>query len=374
MVASIDDNEDSRDMSYVPGAMECTRDPFASIVSKYYARLVAHPLNYWEYVFLRLYFADKSSNSIDNVASKKYKITATAPHDYVVQMQRDLIALGYLPAKDEHRDGYFGPQTRRAVARFQRHARRPYRMPQPDATVGERFTGQETGECDHSTALELRKWLAKGHKVPVGRFPIVPVTGGALRQDAAAAWTAIIAAAEAQGATLAAPYGDTTRALRLNSKAGTSRYSFHYCGRAVDINQELGGGKHQRYFIVREPVGDRTYWRLYCTTTHTSGAHIKTLTKDQLKQYTLFNHKESSIPAGRYVDLTALIDSSGLFERIPAQPGWEHVYDKAEWWHFQYTFDRQATFQDEMELIGYTEAQLRAAGWSDDDMLDHKPG
>jgi hypothetical protein len=72
--------------------------------------------------------------------------------------------------------------------------------------------------------------------------------------------------------------------------------------------------------------------------------------------------------------MTAVIESTGKFERIPAQNGWDGVYNKAEWWHFQYKLAKQATFLDEMELIGYTEAQLRAGGWSSDDALDHAPG
>jgi len=54
--------------------------------------------------------------------------------------------------------------------------------------------------------------------------------------------------------------------------------------------------------------------------------------------------------------------------------GWEADYNKAEWWHFQYKPDKQATFLDEMELIGYTEQRLRLCGWPTDEMLDHAPG
>ncbi|EPX62278.1 hypothetical protein D187_008465 [Cystobacter fuscus DSM 2262] len=162
--------------------------------------------------------------------------------------------------------------------------------------------------------------------------------------------------------------------LQRMTKSGTSRYSFHYCGRAVDINQALGGGNGQRYFIVKEASGQQMYWRIYCKTANSSGAHIKALTKGQVKYYSFFNGKDIDIPAGNYVDLTTLIESSGKFERIKAQSGWEKDYNKTEWWHFQYIVAKQATFLDEMELIGYSEQQLRIAGWSNDAMLDHPPG
>jgi hypothetical protein len=363
-----------------PGVLQEPNPTTAVTVAKGTVTVVAFPLNYWEYQGLQLYFKSKKDNSIDNTGAKKYKQTATVPHDYVVQLQKDLITLNYLPAKDDYRDGYFGPETRRTIMRFQRHAARPYRMPQPDAAEGERLPPGETGICDFATAQEIRKWISKGWRLPLARFPIRAisvqgiVTGGRLREDAAAAWEEIVKLAQSQGATLEGPYGDTTRVLQQMTKSGTSRYSFHYCGRAVDINQELGGGRGQRYFTVKEASGQHTYWRIYCTTAQSSGTHVKTLTKGQVKYYSFFNGKEVDIPAGNYVDLTALIESSGKFERIRAQSGWEKVYNKTEWWHFQYIVDKQATFLDEMELIGYSEDQLRKAGWSDDAMLDHLPG
>ena len=57
-----------------------------------------------------------------------------------------------------------------------------------------------------------------------------------------------------------------------------------------------------------------------------------------------------------------------------AQANWNSAYNKREWWHFQYMIDLQPTFLDEMELIGVSEADLRAAGWSTDADLDHTPG
>ena len=64
------------------------------------------------------------------------------------------------------------------------------------------------------------------------------------------------------------------------------------------------------------------------------------------------------IPEGDYVDLTELNESTGSFERIHAQAGWHGMYNKSEWWHSQFKKDKQPTFLDEMESIGYTEARL----------------
>lgn len=397
------------------------------------------PAHYWEHQNLTLSFTDKTSFSIDTVGAKKYKQTANVPLGYVSELQRDLVTLGYLLPDVSWRDGLYEGSTQRAVLRFQRHAARPYRLPGPDAQKPDTrgpdalpspeyskyyrapaardattvvlpvripvlavespelknpspelltllngssdivFSGPANGVCDHATAQEIRKWISRGHKVPVGRFPLraLRVNGvavGKLRQDAAEAWEEIVRRVELAGGTLAGPYGDTTRVLQKTTKSGTSRYSFHYCGRAVDINQGLAGGKGQRYYIRKEVSGQNTFWRLYCTTEKQDGSQGTKFTKGAFKWYSFWSSKEVDIPTGYYVDLTALIESTGTFERIKAQAGWENVYNKAEWWHFQYKADKQATFSDEMELIGYTEKQLRDAGWSTDSMLDHAPG
>jgi len=68
-----------------------------------------------------------------------------------------------------------------------------------------------------------------------------------------------------------------------------------------------------------------------------------------------------------------LIESKGTFERIRAHKGWEKVYKRAEWWHYQYTLKKEKTFLDEVELIGVTEKQLRDLEWTTE-MMDHSPG
>jgi peptidoglycan hydrolase-like protein with peptidoglycan-binding domain len=320
--------------------------------------------NYWEVEDLVL----------DTAAGKAAK-GAAAFKQQVIQLQTDLIALGYLGGKA---DGGYGPGTTRALLRFQRHAARRYRMPQPDAAAAETFQGVADGTCDATTAQEVRKWIDNGWKLPLDRFALTAVSApnavGKLRSDAAAAWTEIVRLVTSKGGTLAGPYGDTARAVRPTSKVGTSRYSFHYCGRAVDISQALGGGANQRYFIAKESSGASTMWRIYCKTDKQDGAQGVLIRKDTVTCYAFHNWTEYKLKEGYYFDMTAVIESTGKFERIPAQGGWNGSYNKTEWWHFQYKLDKQPTFLDEMELIGYTEAKLKAAGWSSPQLLDHAPG
>jgi hypothetical protein len=277
-----------------------------------------------------------------------------------------LIDFGYLP-KSKKTDAIDAEVTR-AITRFQRHAARPYRLPQDTPNM---FRGKPNGTLDAGTLTEITWWQQQGWKLPLGRFPLVKLAeGGRLRSDAAAAWGTIVAKVTSAGGTLAGPYGDTTRAYDFKAGAGASRHSFHYAGRAVDIQQALAGGRGQRYYVCKEASEGQTYWRIWCKVDGDKGSPLKAKEKNY---YEFYSRKEAPMPAGNYIDLTAIIEDGGQFERIRAQEGWESNPKKQEWWHFQYCVAKQATIQDEMELIGISEAQLKQAGWLERD-LDHAPG
>jgi hypothetical protein len=284
-----------------------------------------------------------------------------------------LVATNYL-AKADTKDH---AKVVRAIKRFQRHAARPYRMPQPDTAPT--FNHAADGVLDDATLKELRLWVQKKWVLPIGRFHVTTfnVAGPKLvqlREDAAIAWTAIVALAATKGATLGGEYGDSARPVRPTAKVGSSHHSFHYCARAVDISQDFTLTANHRYFIASEPSGPQQFWRLWCKTDKQDGSQGIQIRKHTKKHHQFNPATELWIPEGYYVDLTALIQSTGCFERIHAQNGWQGVYNKAEWWHFQYKKDKQPTFLDEMELIGFTEQHLRTCGWTSDALLDHPPG
>jgi len=111
-------------------------------------------LNYWDHVSLKLYYNSGSDCSIDDIGAKKYNKTANVTSDLVTQVQKELIYLGYLT---DIADGYYGSKTKRSVLRFQRHAKRLYRMlgcGTPDDVKTPTYTGQVNGVCDHATAKE----------------------------------------------------------------------------------------------------------------------------------------------------------------------------------------------------------------------------
>jgi peptidoglycan hydrolase-like protein with peptidoglycan-binding domain len=361
---------------------------------------------YWESADLKLYFVTNKDCSIDENAAKRFKKTATAPEQYVTELQKDLIALGYLEDKEAHRDGHFGGGTKRVVTRFQRHAKRVYRMTKAkektELAEADRFAGDADGIVTPAVAKEIRNWIDKGWVNPVGYFELEKIEPNdispnpKLRSDARAAWQAIMKNVSEAGGTLAGLYGDVLRHLSKPTKAGkkegTSDYSVHYCGRAVDIGQvHYGPIKSKRYVAKKDVVGTRTFWILYCRTEKQDGTQGEKIEKGAFKVISSFaDAKETDIPEGHYINLTEMLEAGG-FSRIGAQNGWDAAvpadlsdadkkkfrdakYNKTEWWHFQFNKDLQETFQDELELVGYDLKKINAAGWKSDAELDHAPG
>ena len=380
---------------------------------------MAEPDEYHKSTTLKLYFKSKDDCSLDEAGAVKFggdKSKANTHGTWVQQVQKDLIALGYLPEKDnkgvEMADGYYGRSSDRAIKKFQRHAARVYRLDSAkaaqDVKPAEVFAGKETGVCDPATAAEIRKWIDKKWVNPVGRFKLTALKeGGKLREDAAVAWDAICDKVAKKGGSLKGPYGNTQRGLSDGGGAkGSSKYSFHHCGRAVDINQ---GNK----IVVKDLQGAKMFWRVFQKADKQDGTQGTKLAKGAFKRFDHKSNTESDIAEGHYIELTVEIQEGGLFERISAQSSWEDrkayddakaafegaaaadkekakktmdeayqsLYNKQEWWHFQWAADKQKHFIDELELIGFTEPEVRKvkdkAGvlkWPDDADLDHAPG
>ena len=337
---------------------------------------MADPKNYWEDSHLKLHYTSSSNYSIDETGAKKYNKKANVPANYVLDLQKDLIATGYLSGKA---DGSFGAVTKRAVLRFQRRAKTScYRVTKvsiPADVAASTYIGLVNGICDSKTAKELRLWISKKMMAPLGRFKLITIPGGKLRSDIAPKWTAVVAAIKKAGGTIDSPYGDTTRSVGFRkSTGGNSLFSLHYTGRAVDLNQGLAGGKNQRYYVVKELIGSDTFWRVYCKTTLQTGAEGTKITKvKKVKYYSFWGKKEIDLPEAYYIDITDTLKSAG-FIRIKAHSNWQKNPKGSEWWHFHYDKNLEATFQDEMELLGHTESTLKVNGWNTPAKLDRKPG
>jgi hypothetical protein len=272
----------------------------------------------------------------------------------------DLITLGYLVP---------GGSPARALARFQRRALTTYRKTSAGESVSETpvYSGPADGLPHPETLAEMARWIGLGYRVPLGYFALTPIENwGRLRSDMARAWIALMPRIAALGGSIGGPYGDTKRPLMKTISPGASKFSFHICGRAVDLNQG-----NRAYYPSRETQGSQTLWRIWCRCADQSGAQGERVSG--VEYHNFVAHNDIPLPEGYYFDLTAAIERGGLFERIPAQSNWTREYQASEWWHFQWVPEKQKTFQDECELAGISEPQLLEAGYSDAD-LDHQPG
>jgi hypothetical protein len=86
-------------------------------------------------------------------------MTSALPN-VAIELLQDLVTIGYLAQADTNNHS----KVTRAIARFQRHAQRSYRMPQPDA--GGTFRHAIDGICDAATAAEIRLWVTKKWVLP----------------------------------------------------------------------------------------------------------------------------------------------------------------------------------------------------------------
>lgn len=103
------------------------------------------PKEYWQDSSLYL-----TVGSVDEKHAKAKRTTANVPHNYVSDVQNDLISLGYLVTGSD--DGDYGSGTKRAVKRFQRHANRKIRM-QNELKVTVTGVGLAvSGICNNATA------------------------------------------------------------------------------------------------------------------------------------------------------------------------------------------------------------------------------
>src|SRR5262245_23754367 len=161
------------------------------------------PSEYWNDPSLRLV-----NGSTDEKYEQKTKKKATVPHNYVSDLQKDLIVLGYLKTGAD--TGKYGPETERAVKRFQRHALRKFRWNGTTKSTVTGWVGTVTGICDPSTAKEVRAWIDNKYRLPLKVFQMTKFDGDRqMREDAAKVWQQAVKDATAKGATLLPPFKDT---------------------------------------------------------------------------------------------------------------------------------------------------------------------
>ncbi|MFO7742201.1 MAG: DPP IV N-terminal domain-containing protein [Anaerolineae bacterium] len=128
---------------------------------------------------------------------------------------------------------------------------------------------------------------------------------------------------------------------------GQSRKSWHLCGRAFALGQEPYQREEPMVELVREEVGNSTYWRVFVRAAKQDGSMGEPL-RDV--PWDLDARRggggaavdggapRGSVPAGYYVDFTALASDYG-WERVPADWRWRTFWPDIRWWEFRKTGD-----------------------------------
>ena len=129
-------------------------------------------------------------------------------------------------------------------------------------------------------------------------------------------------------------FGDMMRGRGFTTtKQGASNRSRHKCGDAFDYNQA-----DRRFVLVKEPRGGRMYWRTYLLCAKQDGSQGESL---RIQNEQLLAPVQGSAPR-YYYDFTSAAEALG-WQRIRAQVGYQTVYNKKEFWHYQniegYSFD-----------------------------------
>ena len=150
---------------------------------------------------------------------------------------------------------------------------------------------------------------------------------------------------EETGRDYLATLGEVWRPLDQAVQPGQSGRSWHVCGRAFDLNQGFYDRDDPLVYLVREDVGNETYWRVFLRTVEQDGSMGEPL---RVAPWDLKARSEGGlaavqggrpmdeVPSGYYVDFTTLAADYG-WERVPALYRWRYYWPDIRWWHFQKT-------------------------------------
>ncbi|RLC92517.1 MAG: hypothetical protein DRI79_00345 [Chloroflexi bacterium] len=125
--------------------------------------------------------------------------------------------------------------------------------------------------------------------------------------------------------------------------SGHSRMSWHLCGRAIGLDQEPYEEDESSVELMREDVGNVTYWRVFIRAAEQDGSMGEPLREAPWDLHARQQGgramveggaPEAQVPAGYYVDFTTLADDYG-WERVPALWRWRYFWPDIRWWEFQ---------------------------------------
>ncbi len=151
--------------------------------------------------------------------------------------------------------------------------------------------------------------------------------------------------AEETGLDYLATLNTASLPMTYTPPSGHSRMTWYVCGRAIGLDRESYEGDDSSVELIREDVGNVTYWRVFIRAAKQDGSMGEPLReavwdlnarqrggRAAVEGGALQEH----IPDGYYVDFTTLASDYG-WERVPALWRWRYFWPDTRWWRFRKT-------------------------------------
>jgi len=297
-------------------------------------------------------------------------------NDNVKKLQKGLNALGHNSGRP---DGIFGNGTEDAVEDFQERNDLypdgifgPASMEKYDAALLAAGHGDLAFQPPPSKTIDpvepddgLMDWV----RVPADKY------GNGfdcfqLREDVAEIYRGIYDYVHERGGLITS--SGARRPLVTSAGAGMSRKSFHYVGRALDLNIYSGmqDPVDDPYIVVK--VGDTRRWEVWAKVRNN---HVQAPKAHEVEVVTLeaCTWKDGKLRftkwTGKAINLTKLFMGAG-FSRIRGRKSFftGGAYIGAEHWHFQYTADLvkgENTFGEELLKVYSLEEAKQFVYWEE---------
>jgi TolB protein len=132
------------------------------------------------------------------------------------------------------------------------------------------------------------------------------------------------------------------RPMTYTPPSGHSRMSWHLCGRAIGLDQEPYERDDPQVELMREDVGNVTYWRVFIRAAEQDGSMGEPLREavwdlnareEGGRAMVEGGAPKANIPSGYFVDFTTLASDYG-WEWVPSLWRWRHFWPDIRWWEF----------------------------------------
>jgi len=153
-------------------------------------------------------------------------------------------------------------------------------------------------------------------------------------------------------------------ALASRPLPGLSQRSWNKAGRAFDLYYREALAFEPRMEVVRQDLASGTYWRVYVRTAAQDGSQgepLRDLPWDFQSRYgsepTYYDQGgrlKEAIPAGYYIDFTALASDYGWYW-VPSEKEWRTYFPAIRFWHYE---KRQGLTWEEAMLQLYSAEEL----------------